>query len=224
MPILTTGAGAYAAVGGATAWVSSSPGITGTGAGAYAFTSASAATNDLVIVQVLDSGGGPPTLTLTGSSTVLAQIGPHTETSGQNYNYYLYWGVLSSSDISSKQITFASVHTNTEYVVTVYHGGSTLTSKAWNSSVVNVLTFSGFAPSGTSKGVIVFSQDGGGANDTVAGVTNAVSWTQRYHGIISGGYWAGQVIDLTTGYTNNSSVLTYTSSSNNVSGYIVEIT
>ncbi len=212
------------ASGGATAWVSSSPGITGTGAGAYAFTSASAATNDLVIVQVLDSGGGPPTLTLTGSSTVLTQIGPHTETSGQNWNYYLYWGVLASSDISSKQITWASVHTNTEYVVTVYHGGSTVTSKQWVTESSSTLTFAGFAPSGSSKGVIVFSQDGGGSNDTVAGVTNGVNWTQRYHGIIYGGFWAGQVIDLTTGYTNNSSVLTYTTTANNVSGYIVEIT
>lgn len=207
-----------------TAWVSSDPNITGSGAGDYTFVSSGAATNDLVIVQVLDSGSGPPTLKLTGSGVFLTQIGPHTEISGQGYSYYLYWGVLASSDIISKHITFASVHTNTEYVVTVYHGGSTVTSKQWATESSSTLTFSGFAPNGSSKGVIVFSQDGGGSNDTVAGMTNAVNWTQRYHGIISGGYWAGQVIDLTSGYTNNTSVLTYTTTAGNVSGYIVEIT
>lgn len=163
--VTTTGAGKVAAAGpppGGLTFISHTTIELAAGAQTYSWTCGSCAAGDILIIQTTNNGPGIAWNIDGASSRNVPELGtpPYTDTSG-NFNYDVYYTVLTANDISTHTITSNSNPLVGYYTqVAIYRGGSTVTFKSFATAAgSNTNTWAGFSPSGGSVGVIVMSSE-----------------------------------------------------------------
>jgi hypothetical protein len=156
----------------------------------------------LIVFYVNNSGLAGASL---ASSGAMANIGSNTDSNASTYA--VYWAVLAAGDISggTVAVTVNSAMVNTEPVLmSIWSGATTVTQKSWQTGGSTSLAFGGFAPSGSTKGVVGMVMNAGGVSGT-ASLTNG-TWTFIENSTPSpspsSSYFQNYLFDQLSGYTN----------------------
>ena len=181
------------------------------GSGTYALPGSPQA-GDLVIVDAMNTSTHSLTISTNGGAgSFTAATDPgSTANCISSYFGYLEYRVLTSGDISTGTVAVTMQSTD-PFIVMIYRGPTVVTTKQIiTQSSGTTYTLNGFAPSGSSKGVVYTVMNGGtGGSRTITNSTG--TWTARKSpGAVafSGNpYWSGGDTDELTGYTNTNNAL-----------------
>lgn len=168
-------------------------GSAGFGSTTFAFPTSGVAAGDILIVEAQGNFGPVGTISVTGS-TALTLLSVDSCATGQ-YTA-AYWIVLTDPLIAIGTLDQAADSLG-GCSMSVYRGATTVTFKefATSASGDTTLVFTGFSPSGSTKGVVVGMSD---RTDSGTPTITATSWAARVTGSTT--YFSYTQMDRLTGY------------------------
>ena len=178
-----------------------------------------AAAGDILLMGCVNAATASLGINITGAGALTALQQDYINTALTTYNS-LFWKQLSSGDVAIGTVTLTNGNVSGFCEFSVYRGATTATLKSggvFSAATDSFLTFTGFTPSGASKGIVALIHD----RDTT-GTPTATGFVAR--GTTNSGTWLGIRADELTGYAGAGVTFNNFATTFSQTGWLIELT